>query len=142
MGGVARGRWALQDVWHSFDAGATWRPSTSTAPWSARSGHACVALRDGHVLLLGGVGRRGLSGDVWRTEDALGAEWKEISSCGKWPARYGHSLVVLSLAGKEVLIMLAGVGMSPNYSNNPNLSQETSRNIYVPTLIGVVLDVF
>jgi len=58
---VARGRWALQDVWCSCDGGATWRCTAPCAPWTARSGHAAVARRK-DVLMLGGVGKAGLSG--------------------------------------------------------------------------------
>lgn len=76
MGGVARGRWALQDVWHSADAGVTWHCSIAAAPWSARSGHAAITW-NGQVLLLGGVGRRGLCGDVWKCADGIGTEWTE-----------------------------------------------------------------
>lgn len=103
MGGVARGMWALQDVWSCQD-GTSWDCLTQSATWSARSGHAAVAVQAA-VLLVGGVGRAGLSGDVWRSVD--GVTWKEMVSLGPWPARYGHGLLLLG----DALLLLAGVGL-------------------------------
>eukprot|EP00435_Cladocopium_sp_Y103_P006934 s4943_g2.t1 len=108
LGGVARGRWALQDVWCSRDGGATWRCTAPAAPWTARSGHAAVARRS-DVLMLGGVGKAGLSGDIWRCSDGQGAEWTCEGTSAEWPARYGHSLLLLETAGHETLLLLAGV---------------------------------
>lgn len=105
MGGVARGRWALQDVWCSVNC-ISWSCSTSNAPWSARSGHAAVALGN-TVLLVGGVGRSGLSGDVWKCKDGIGAHWTCESDAGEWPARYGHCLLDVD----EALFLLTGVGL-------------------------------
>ena len=44
------------DVWRSTDNGATWTQMNASAGWSARVDHSSVALPDGSIVLMGGIG--------------------------------------------------------------------------------------
>jgi len=65
MGGDAGSRPYKNDVWRSTDKGATWTRVNASAGWSARSGHTSVAIPDGSIVLMGGIGSSYYN-DVWR----------------------------------------------------------------------------
>ena len=66
------------DVWRSVDNGASWIQMTANAEWDARLGFGSVALSDGSIVIMGGVGNRGTYADVWQSKD-LGATWTRLS---------------------------------------------------------------
>ncbi len=55
------------DTWRSTDNGATWTLVNASPGWSARLEHTSVAMPDGSIVLIGGYGDAGNSGDVWST---------------------------------------------------------------------------
>jgi len=69
MGGQEDGSFIpLGDTWRSTDNGATWTQLPNTG-WSARFFLSSVALRDGSIVLMGGMGEGPLN-DVWRLQPA------------------------------------------------------------------------
>merc|ERR1712032_13722 len=68
----------LRDVWQSWDGGTTWRAATLSAPWTARSGAAAVAIQQRQeILLLGGFDGVNYLSDIWITLDC-GETWSQI----------------------------------------------------------------
>ena len=48
------------------------------------------------------------TGEIWSCSDGQGAEWTCEATSAAWPARYGHSLLLLESAGHETLLLLGG----------------------------------
>ncbi len=102
------------DVWRSTDRGASWTQRTAAASWSARWGHALVALGDGGVVVMGGTDDRtggtdgdGLKNDVWMSTDS-GLTWHALGAAD-WSARSGHAVATLS---DDTVILSGGLRWS------------------------------
>jgi len=54
------------DVWLSKDNGATWTQTTSAAGWVGREDQSTVAMRDGSIVLMGGLYASGYLNDTYR----------------------------------------------------------------------------
>ncbi|MCK9593324.1 MAG: PKD domain-containing protein, partial [Methanoregula sp.] len=93
MGGIDNSGNYKNDVWLSTDDGATWTQMTASAGWTARRCHSSVAMPDGSIVLMGGIGID-CTNDVWRSTD-YGATWTEINSNAGWSARGSFSSVVM-----------------------------------------------
>ncbi|MCC7565207.1 MAG: PKD domain-containing protein [Methanomicrobiaceae archaeon] len=71
-----------------------WTEVNAGAGWTAREAHTAVAMPDGGILLMGGIGDTYLN-DVWRSTDS-GATWEEVATIGPiWSARTGHTSVAM-----------------------------------------------
>jgi PKD repeat protein len=67
MGGLSDGYIFKNDTWRSTDNGATWTLVNGSSGWSARAGHSSVAMRDGSIVLMGGLSDgNSYKNDVWR----------------------------------------------------------------------------
>jgi len=84
--------------------GADWTEATSSAAWSARSGHASVVF-DNKMWVIGGSDSSGTYNDVWYSSD--GVTWTQAPDAS-WSARYGHTSVVFN---DEIWVM-GGAGAS------------------------------
>merc|ERR1712224_327888 len=88
-GGMGGQGGLLVDVWRSDDEGSSWQRSIEVAPWSARVGHAAVAVGDRSLVLLGGLNAANSPlGDAWRSVDC-GRSWDMLAAGSRmpWPAR-------------------------------------------------------
>jgi PKD repeat protein len=83
----------LNDTWRSTDNGATWTQMTEHAKWPARVDYTSVAMPDGSIILMGGVGWSYLN-DTWRSTDN-GATWTQMTEHAKWSARQDLTSVVM-----------------------------------------------
>ena len=54
------------DVWLSKDYGATWTQTTSAAGWVGREDQSTVAMRDGSIVIMGGLYASGYLNDTYR----------------------------------------------------------------------------
>jgi hypothetical protein len=95
----------FNDVWRSDDCGATWRRLGGEAPWSARSGHVCVALPNGSLVLVGGMGVG--ESDAWYSADG-GKAWVPSRHSVPWK-QTGRCAGVLDHDG-DVLMFCAEFG--------------------------------
>lgn len=100
------------DVWRSNDQGATWWLVNGSPGWVARGYSTSVVVRDGSILLMGGLNTPNLYSqicynDVWRTS-GNGVIWTERTSNAGWTPRWGHSTVVMP----DGSIILMGGGCS------------------------------
>jgi len=102
IGGGEMGPSILNDTWSSTDNGIHWSILNPHAEWLPRSGHSSVVMPDGSIVLMGGTytvwlpyGAWFAMNDTWRSTDN-GAHWSLLNSHAEWPARQGHSSVVLS----------------------------------------------
>ncbi len=77
--------YGINDVWRSADGGASWIQMRANAEWSSRIGHACVALPDGGLVLMGGTAINNQN-DVWHSADK-GASWTRMTDNAGWSAR-------------------------------------------------------
>ncbi|MEN6341317.1 MAG: PKD domain-containing protein, partial [Methanospirillum sp.] len=85
----------LNSIWRSTDSGATWTLMTANPGWTGRWGFTANLLADGSIVMIGGgVGGNNDKNDVWRSTDK-GATWTQITASASWPARDGHTSVVL-----------------------------------------------
>ena len=89
----------LNDVWRSFDKGATWTQMTAHAQWVARRAHISVAMPDGSIVLMGGINNTSLlsnyTDDVWRSTD-YGATWTRMAANVSQLRGQDHSGVAMS----------------------------------------------
>ena len=84
-------------AWYFGDedfAAMTWTRQTASAGWSARYGHAAVALPNGSIVVMGGISGDACLADAWRSTDN-GATWTPVNASAGWAARYGHAAVAL-----------------------------------------------
>jgi len=99
MGGMnyVSGWGRKNDVWRSPDKGATWIRVNASAGWSARYSHTSVALPDGSIVLMGGIGD-GDRNDVWRFQPAGSLEQSPVHT---YPSTgvYSVSLVASNADG-------------------------------------------
>ena len=59
---------------------APWIQVNASAGWSGRRGHSSVAMPDGSIVLMGGMGSGGVyKNDVWRSTDN-GATWTQVNT--------------------------------------------------------------
>ncbi|WP_292368417.1 hypothetical protein [Methanoregula sp. UBA64] len=90
------GTW-VKDVWRSTDKGATWKQQTSDSGFPTRNDAPAVALSDGSIVVMGGVGNTGSmpsKNDVWRSTDK-GVTWTQQTASAEWSPRHGGSAVAL-----------------------------------------------
>ncbi len=67
--------------------GEAWTKQTANAGWTARSGHSCVVLPDGSIVLMGGTtGTTTYRNDTWRSTDG-GVTWTLLNASGGWTGR-------------------------------------------------------
>ena len=71
MGGYGDPDGYKNDIWRSTDFGATWNQVTESAEWQKRSEYSSVIMRDGSIILMGGVYDSSvipqmIRRDVWR----------------------------------------------------------------------------
>ncbi len=67
----------FNDVWSSSD-GISWKPSTTSAPWSTRQSHSAVAF-GGKMYVIGGWNdTAGYLNDVWSSSD--GISWTKVAT--------------------------------------------------------------
>ncbi len=113
------------DVWRSTDNGATWTQMTDDAGWSARSGHSCLAMPDGSIVLIGG--RYSFIGtsfnDVWRFTTA-GSSAQNPSHAYTLPGTYPVALQVYNSGGwtntrKTGYIIVTGAIFKANITSGP-----------------------
>jgi hypothetical protein len=109
----------MNDVWRSTNNGTTWTQMTATAGWSLRGYQSVVALPDGSVEVMGGIGDGGCKGcgaviynDVWRSTDN-GITWTQVTEKANWSARTHQSTVALP----DSSIVLMG-GLDNNKKND------------------------
>lgn len=93
------------DIWVSSN-GVRWKQVVDHAEWSARSGHKCVKMHDGSIVLVGGYTGSALCSDVWRSTDK-GLTWTRQTASAGFGTRRDHALWVLS---DDTLIMAGGYG--------------------------------
>ena len=104
----------MNDVWRSTDKGATWTEVNASPGWSGRSAPSSVALPDGSIVLMGGVGYGGgFWHDVWRSTDD-GATWTRQTASPGWSARGYQSSVALP----DGSIVLMGGENSTGFTND------------------------
>ncbi len=96
MGGVDLfGAQMRNDTWRSTDGGAHWTEVNGSSGWTERGLHTAVALPDGSIVLMGGVGDdNGPMNDTWRSTDG-GATWTLQTEHAGWTGRGYHSSVAL-----------------------------------------------
>ena len=98
-----------KDVWRSSDLGRTWVPLTINMECGPRTGHACVVLADGTILIMGGYTTGyTVMNDVWKSIDG-GATWTLVTASAGWSVRGGHSSVVLA---DGTIIVMGGTSSS------------------------------
>ena len=119
MGGMfASPWWCLNDTWRSTDGGITWICVNESSGWMARSGHTTVALPDGSILLMGGVGGVGAANtflnDIWKSTDG-GEHWVLVNANSGWTARTGHSTVALADGS---IVLMGGLDRDMNHLND------------------------
>ena len=95
------------DVWRSTDRGATWTQMTAEPEWGSRANATSVAMPDGSIVLMGGIGGGwpGIHNDVWRSTDQ-GATWTRMTTAAEWAPRYGATSVVMPNGS---IILIGGV---------------------------------
>ena len=118
MGGYGIHDDYLNDVWKSTDDGATWTEMTSNAAWPGRYSFSSVAMPDGSIVVMGGVGYNAVVfNDVWRSTDD-GATWTEMTPGAGWSARCSQSSVVMPDGS---IVLMGGTsyqGDNPVYRND------------------------
>jgi len=75
------------DVWSSNEDGTSWTQVSAAAPFSARTGHACVVLND-KLFVIGGSNCH----DIWSSED--GTSWTLVTDAPEFGQRMNHSALV------------------------------------------------
>jgi len=121
MGGEGSPVGINNETWISPDYGITWNRVTVRAPWTARYGQSCVALPDGSIVLMGGMGLH----DVWRSPDN-GSTWTEMTSSAPWsPREFAGSAV---LPDGSVLLMGGVTGNNDNPMNDVWRSADKGAN--------------
>jgi PKD repeat protein len=95
MGGEIDGGGLKNDTWRSTDNGATWTQMNVNAGWTARTEQNSVAMPDGSIVLMGGVGNsNSILNDTWGSTNN-GATWTQLNASSGWTTRYAHSSVVM-----------------------------------------------
>ena len=89
-----------------------WTQMTANAEWSARIDSSSVLMPDNSIILMGGhefgSSGSGYFNDIWRSIDD-GATWTQITPSAEWPARWGHSSVVMP---DSSIVLMGGYSVS------------------------------
>jgi type II secretory pathway component GspD/PulD (secretin) len=56
MGGYDNSSSYKNDTWRSMNNGTTWTRMNASSGWSTRAAHTSVAMPDGSIVLMGGLG--------------------------------------------------------------------------------------
>jgi len=100
---------ALKDVWASYDAGSSWVQKASSPGWVPRFYNGLVALSDGSLVIVGGVGVDtwwnpiNLS-DVWISSDG-GSNWVQQTASAPFGGRIPGGCVALD---DDSIVMCGG----------------------------------
>ena len=77
------------------DFPASWALITPKAAWTPRAWHSSVVMRDGSIVLIGGMDQYfSRKNDVWRSTDN-GTTWILMNTRAGWSARYGQTCVAM-----------------------------------------------
>lgn len=119
LGGLpgAAGSPSVSEVWSSTN-GISWQLET-TAPWPARTRHACVVYKD-EIILMGGWDNESSANinysDVWSSAD--GVNWS-FRGNGPWGSRRGHTALVVN----QQLWLIGGQDGNDNRYNDVWIGQ-------------------
>lgn len=86
----------LNDVWRSTDKGASWNLLNSDPGWIGRGYFSCVAMADGGIIMIGGLGGSGQTAmlDIWSSRDK-GLSWNLINASPWVDGMMYHSSVMM-----------------------------------------------
>ncbi|PKL61078.1 MAG: hypothetical protein CVV31_13375, partial [Methanomicrobiales archaeon HGW-Methanomicrobiales-2] len=97
--------------------GEAWTNQTAAGGepgWSGRCWQSSVALPDGSIMLMGGVGSGGPLNDTWRSTDN-GTTWTQVNASAGWSGRFWHSSVALPDGS---IVLMGGEGGDGNLLND------------------------
>jgi PKD repeat protein len=109
------------DVWQSWDDGATWNEVNAGAYWTGRMGQSgrtdqsCVAMPDGSIVLMGGYDGSP-EDDVWQSPPGSdGAYWNYANFDPISSGRYGQSSVAMPDGS---IVLMGGYDWNGNLDND------------------------
>ena len=77
------------------DLSSPWTLLNENAAWTPRAWHSSVVMRDGSIVLVGGMDQYfSRKNDVWRSTDN-GTTWILMNARAGWSARYGQTCVAM-----------------------------------------------
>jgi hypothetical protein len=77
------------------DLSSPWTRLNANAAWTPRAWHSSVVMRDGSIVLIGGMDQYfSRKNDVWRSMDN-GTTWMLMNARAGWSARYGQTCVAM-----------------------------------------------
>jgi hypothetical protein len=102
------------DVWQSWDDGATWTRVNVNPGWSGRYGQSSVVMPDGSIVLMGGFDSNGPRNDGFRSPPGSdGLMFEELLDAG-WPARAYSSSVAMPDGS---IVLMGGTDGSTYYND-------------------------
>ena len=118
------GNTTYHDVWRSTDGGANWAQKTAAAGWTARQYLSLVALPNGNLVVMGGMGSDfTMKHDVWISTDQ-GANWTQQTAAAGWSARIMFAAVALP----DGSIVVAG-GVDSGYNRVKDVWRSTDGGV-------------